>query len=169
MKKFLLVAALFCAALPACAQTVTFKASYLYDGQNPAYGTLTLTPVTTTGQPASYHRPGGGQASITPLSISVQNGAFTLAGVPDTALTTPANVCFKAILSTQNGSQVLGPGYACLQPTANNSWCTGGVCNLDNYLPGIPPLATIGGAVSIYVNGTLTSQQTQIFMNGSYL
>jgi len=155
MKKLLMVAAILAASVPICAQTVTVKASYLYDGLNPAYGTLTLAPVTPTGQPASYHRPGGGQASITPLTVGVQNGAFTLAGVPDTALASPANICFELILSTQNGSQVLGPGYGCLQPSATgqSSWCstTGGVttCNLDNYLPNIAPLALNGFVQSI--------------------
>jgi hypothetical protein len=147
MKKIAwLILAICCAA---GAQTVTVQASYLYDGLNPAYGTLTLAPVTAAGQPASYHRPGGGQASITPLTVSVQNGAFTLTGVPDTALTIPANVCFQAILSTQNGSQVLGPGYSCLQPTYSNSWCTAGVCSLDNFLPSIPPLPMIAYVQSV--------------------
>jgi hypothetical protein len=113
-------------------QTVTVHASRLMDGDTPANGTITFSPVLSNGQAASYHHPSGGQSTITPFTVKVTSGVFSLT-LPDTGLTTPKNLCFSVLLSgTRNP---LGKGYSCLQPSANNSWCAAGDCNFDNFTP----------------------------------
>jgi hypothetical protein len=131
---------MFClyALLPA--QTVTVTASNLQDGASPANGTIYWKPAVQGGVSASYRKPGGGIATVTPVSAAVSNGAFSLT-LPDTTLTTPQNICFSVSLNTSNGS-VLGAGYSCVQPhgtaVGSNDWCQAGVCNFDNYTPSLP-------------------------------
>ena len=62
----LLSAVLSSAAL---AQTVTITASALQDGNAPANGTFYFAPVLNSGSPASYHKPGGGVATVTPSAV----------------------------------------------------------------------------------------------------
>ena len=154
MKIFRIAALLLLAGAPALAQTVTLSASSTYDGNSLANGIIHLAPVLSTGQSASYQRPGGGTASVTPMSATVTNGAFSLT-VPDTYLTTPQNLCFKATLTTQNGS-VLGAGYNCLQPGTNPTqthWCTTvsnvTTCNFDKFTPLLSPQPTTSYVQSV--------------------
>jgi hypothetical protein len=168
----LLAGALACVllAVTADAQTVTVSASYVYDGSSPANGTVYFAPVLATGQAASYHRPGGGTASVTPLQAAVVNGGFTLV-MPDSSLTTPSNLCFSTSLVTANG-QVIGPGYGCVQPAANNYWCTSGVCNFDNYTPGLSPIASQTYVASIgyggsYYTGVITFAGSGVSYNAT--
>jgi hypothetical protein len=167
--RYLAMAAIVCAlALTARAQTVTVNATQLYDGAAPANGTIYFAPALSTGTAASYHRPGGGTASVTPVSAPVTNGAFTLT-LPDTSLTSPTNICFSASLVTGSG-QVLGAGYSCMQPTANNSWCASGICNFDNYVPATSPQPTINYVPTINgVAGPWTMTGAGASCNGSTL
>ena len=140
MKRFLIIGALLCGAAASLAQTVTVSASNLQDGGSPANGTIYWKPVLSSGIGASYHLPGGGIASVTAQSATVTSGAFSLT-LPDTTLTTPANICFSVTLNTANGS-VLGPGYTCVQPhgtsTGSGDWCASGACSFDSYAPYLP-------------------------------
>ncbi len=63
--------------------------------------------------------------------------------VADTSGTKPVNLCYSVTVHTANGLELLGPGFTCVQPAANNYWCASGVCNFDAYLPSVPGLAVI--------------------------
>jgi hypothetical protein len=143
-----LIAFLFVTLLPSnsAAQTVTVSASNLQDGGAPANGKIYFQPSLLSGTPASYRRPGGGIATVVPVSATVTNGAYSMT-LPDTTLTLPENICFSVKLITANGS-VLGPGYSCVQPhgtsTGDGDWCAAGTCNFDNYAPNLPALPQVG-------------------------
>ena len=87
------------------------------------------------GELSGCRRPG----PAAPVKVYVSNGVFSLT-LPDTSLGNPANVCYNVTAQAGN-RQIVGPGYSCVQPAANNSWCTNGACNFDNYSPSIPALA----------------------------
>lgn len=143
MKTLLLIITL---ATPALGQTVTVSASHL-GGARPVTGVVTFQPALADGTPASARISSGGITTRQPLTATVTAGAFTLPNVPDTALSTPANLCYSVSVRSQNGLQVLGPGFSCVQPAANNSWCTSGVCNFDSFTPNLAALAlTVPGA-----------------------
>ena len=100
--------------------------------------------------------PGGGTVSSNPVQVTVTNGALSVT-LPDTTQTYPSNICF--VMSYPGG--VLANGYNCLQPHTTaytaSDWCQAGVCNLDNYLPGSQPLASINAVQSInYIAGQIT-------------
>jgi Collagen triple helix repeat (20 copies) len=139
MKRVALILALLAAT--AGAQTVTVTASH-FGGLTPVTGTITWQPVLANGQPASAQMGGGGQTTILPITGPVVKGAFTLT-VPNTSLTNPANICFKVTAHNGRYTQVLGPGYTCVQTAEDNSWCTAGVCNFDDYVPDLAPLALV--------------------------
>jgi hypothetical protein len=161
-------------ALAACccalvdAQTVTVSASKLYDGGSLANGTIYWTPVLANGVKAVYHRADGGMVSVTPAQATVTSGAFSLT-IPDTALTTPTNLCFHLQLVTQSGNVMDIP---CVQPTANNSWCISSACNFDNYTPSTspqPPAAyvfSINGVGGAFTLTGCTQSGTSITCNG---
>lgn len=116
-----------------------------------ANATINFSPVNNNGQAISFRvgASGGGQVGPMPFTALVIKGAFTLL-VPDTALTSPANVCYNVtIVDNVTGNLLTAAGYTCVQPTANNSWCASQVCNFDSYPPSLPPNATIGYVVSI--------------------
>jgi len=126
-----------CSSLVAGTQgTVTVTASDL-GGLTPLTGIVSFQPTLANGIAASYQMPNGGQ------SISLACTTYAVAGVfsitlPDVTLTTPPDLCFK-VTAQLNGTQVLGPGYSCVQPhgtaTSPTDWCQAGVCNFDNYIP----------------------------------
>jgi hypothetical protein len=128
------------AVAPVHAQTVTVSALNLTDGGQPANGTITFQPVLAGGQKASYRKPMGGIATITPVHATVTAGAFNLT-MPDAYRTNPANICFQVTLSTANGYSVLGAGYNCVQPHGSpfgsDDWCQSSGCNFDNYVPNL--------------------------------
>jgi hypothetical protein len=125
------------------AQTVTVSGSYLQDSsQNLMSGTICFQAVNTSGHSISYRAPGGGQVAIQPVCAAVLNGVFTI-GLPDTTLTSPANICFQVSVQTSKGT-ALGPGYSCVQPhgtaVGDTDWCQAGACNFDDYTPNLPAL-----------------------------
>ncbi len=70
----------------------------------------------------------------------VTAGAFSLTAI-DTSLANPQNPCYVVTVHTKDGAQVLGPGYGCVQTAQGNSWCSAGVCNFDNFIPNLAPIA----------------------------
>lgn len=120
-------------AAAACAQTVTFTASK-FGGTQLYTGYITITPTWCPG-PASFRLSTGGQVLTTPRRLYVSNGILTTT-LPDTAAASPANAGFN--IAADGG---LGPGYSCVQTAQNNSWCSSGVCNFDNYVPNVASIA----------------------------
>lgn len=152
MRKLIASLVLALVSAAAGAQMVTVHGSKLTDSTGASVsGTLTFRPVTSTGQPIGYKKGGGGQASTAPIAVAVAAGVFSVQ-LPDTSLTNPLNVCFSATLSSTGTGYGLGAGYACVQPAANNSWCTSGDCNFDNFVPSTPGLA-LGLQYVTSVNG----------------
>ncbi len=149
MSRLRIFAILLLAALPASAQQVTITAEHLMNRGQPLTGTITFTAAGMSGR--GFHVGSTGQFGG-PVARDVANGAIltTLHGVemgvlmlPDTSLSAPPNVCFSVTTGDANGGYVFGgplSGYACVQPSANNDWCSAGVCNFDNYTPNIATL-----------------------------
>jgi hypothetical protein len=121
-----------------------------------ANATLHVAPVNNSGTPISFQVNGHGQASDKTVTALITNGAFTIQ-LADTALTSPANVCYQ-ITATDNvsGKQLLGAAYNCVQPagsgaavTGSQAWCTpatlsaGATCNFDAYTPNEAALVVV--------------------------
>ena len=159
-------------AIMAQAQTVTIAASNINGGGGgqllPA-GTICFTPA---GAPATGYQIGSTGQAGGPICRDVLIGVIqtTLNGntlgtmtVADTALTLPANLCYNVTVRDPSGAYILGTagtqrsGYSCVQPTANNSWCTSGACNFDLYPPNISTLP-LGTTITDLTVGTLTVQ-----------
>jgi hypothetical protein len=163
-------------ALPAAAQLVTITGSHVGAGAQPAGASWTAC-LTPTGIPGKgFHVGSTGQAVGSPVCRDVVNGVIlnTLNGVsvgamqvPDGSLSAPSNPCQNFTVRDDSGSYVIGTasgqfsGYGCVQPAASNSFCSAGVCNLDNYIPNIAPVP-FGVSVaqlsvgSLVITGTCT-------------
>jgi hypothetical protein len=153
MRPRLLCALLLLIALPAAAQFVSVTASQVGAGAQPAGVTWTAC-LTPTGVPSKgFHVGSTGQAVGSATCRDVQNGVIlnTLNGVTlgplqvaDGSLSAPTNPCENYTVRDDSGSYVIGTasgqfsGYGCVQFAANNSFCSSGACNLDNYIPTIP-------------------------------
>jgi hypothetical protein len=129
-------------------------ASSLQDltGSKLANGQVCFQAATNSGVPISYEAGGGGQVINVPRCASVINGSFSLS-VANTALTTPAHICYKVTVKDEstgqyvlgNGQPGMASGYECVQPTGSNF-------NFDNFAPSLAPLVTVvQGAV---ISGT---------------
>ena len=156
-------------AASCAAQTgITVHESALFDLANHplSNGRACLQATTSSGVPISFRAavgPGaGGQIINAPYCTAVTNGAWSISNIPDTALTSPVNVCLKLTVKDLSTNQyVVGPGttaqpsgYQCLQPTQNNSWCISGVCDVDNFLPNLAPLVTETVGIGVPMGGT---------------
>ncbi len=141
MKNFRGIALCLALAGGGTAQTVTVSSSDL-GGTDPISGTITFQPALSDGTLASAHLSGGGITSRFAKTATVTAGVFSIR-VADTSTTNPVNLCYSVTVHTANGYQSLGPGFTCVQPAANNYWCTAGICNFDAYLPSVPGLAVI--------------------------
>ena len=150
--------------VPGYGQTaqVTLSGSHLTNSSGGflASGTISFAPVDRYGNPISYRMGGssGGQTISTPVTAMVTNGVFTLQ-IANTAITTPANVCFSVSVTAADGSVTLGRtpggvggtfGYDCIQPGTQVRaayWCIPSsgstVCNFDMYSPKMEPLALV--------------------------
>lgn len=147
----LLMLALFaCFAVSASGQTVTLTASNIGGHTKVASGQLCVTPVDASNHPLPASALGGssgGAITYEPACVPVTSGAISPLALPDTALTTPTNLCLRITVSdtSQNGRIIYTA--TCAQPasTGQTSWCTttGGVttCNFDKYHPNLPTLA----------------------------
>ena len=119
-------------------------------GQKLAAGQVCFQAANNNGVPIAFQAGGGGQVINRPVCGPVANGAFSVS-VPNTALTAPANVCFHVTVKDSSTNQlVLGSapsgqpsGYDCVQPAANNAWCSSGSCNFDNYTPNLAPVVAV--------------------------
>lgn len=122
--------------------TITMMSTLLSDSIGElATGMLTLRPALNDGTSVAYRKGGGGQSTSAPIQIPVNHGIFSVR-LPDTAYTSPQHLCFSATFSNAKGAS-LGPGYDCLQPTANNFWCTDGVCDFDSFVPNLASLGVV--------------------------
>jgi hypothetical protein len=117
-------------------------------GNKLASGEVCFQAVTNQGVPIGYQAGGGGQVINVPRCAGVVNGAFSLS-VANTALTTPAHICYKVtVKDLSTGQLVLGngqpgmpSGYECVQPV-------GGGFNFDSFVPNLSPqVAVVQGAV----------------------
>ena len=114
-------------------------------GRPLANGRMSCWPVNNSSQPVSAKAgtAGGGPILVTPVTFLIVNGAITTdtAGDPpqlcDTTLTRPENIGYRVrLIDTSNNSEVLGPGYDCVQPSGT-SW------SFDTYTPYQPALVTV--------------------------
>jgi len=105
-------------------------------------GTLTFSPVDSTGAPISYQLGNGGQQVTFPTVCSISNGAIIgTCQLANVSITNPVNVCFSATVSNQFNQVILGgpqSGYTCVQPIPDSFWCTDTACNFDQYIPNLP-------------------------------
>jgi hypothetical protein len=127
-------------------------------GEKLARGRLCFRPVDSAGHAISFVG-GGGQTVSAPACFEVTNGAIAAgARVLDTALTTPANICYAVTLrDSGTGQLVLGgdasSGYDCAQPT-------GAAWSLDSYQPNLASTATASNVISLERGGTGNSSWT---------
>ena len=136
---------------------VTVNGSHLADstGTLIANATISFAPVNNSGIAISYRASGSGQVVQSPVTALVTSGSFSIV-LADTALTSPANVCYLVTITDNvSGSSLLGPGYNCVQPagsgtavTGSSAWCSaagtsGGVCNFDSYTPNLSALSVV--------------------------
>jgi len=158
----------FISALSLAAQTVTFAASNIREGdQLLLAGTICATP---SGPVATGFQIGSTGQTGAPVCRDVTNGVIqtTLNGntlgtmtLADTGLSSPVNPCYNVTVRDPSGAYIIGTagtqpsGYSCVQPTANNSWCTSGACNFDLYQPTIPS-QPLGQTISNLSVGNLT-------------
>jgi hypothetical protein len=137
------VMAALCASASAQAPSgyVTVSGSHLTDfgGNLISSATLTFAPVDANGHPLSARiNASGGQGITKPVTVTVASGAFSIV-LADTSLTSPVNVCYQ-VTETDVASGDTYLSYPCVQPAANNSWCTSGACNFDAYGPSVPAI-----------------------------
>jgi hypothetical protein len=93
-----------------------------------ATGSVTLTPVDAKGKPIPFVTGGGGLNSAHPFTCRVQNGAITgICQVPDSKLTTPANISYSIQVSSTAGQRAF-----VLNAVPN---ITGSVWALDEFAP----------------------------------
>jgi hypothetical protein len=118
-------------------------------GQKLAAGQACFQASNNVGTPISFQAAGGGQVANRPVCTPVGNGAFSVS-LANTAQTNPRNVCYRLTVKDSSTNQiVLGSatgetsGYDCLQTAGSNNWCSGSVCDLDNYPPNMAALATV--------------------------
>lgn len=127
-------------------QTVNFTATNIrVGGSLLASGQLCATPVDANNHPyqAGALGLGGGPLTSEPACATVTTGAIPTLPLPDTALTTPENICLRITVTDSSGAQrYMNP---CVQPASSGqAWCTtsGGVttCNFNNYASTAAPL-----------------------------
>jgi hypothetical protein len=150
------VVCVFCAESSA-QNTMTVTASKIQNalGQTLASGQACFQ-ATNGVAPIGFQAGGGGQVINRAVCATVTSGALS-ATLPNTALTVPANVCFRltvkdlatnqVVLGTPPTAKGAGPGatgYDCVQPSPTaSSWCSGSTCNLDNYPPNLAPVQVV--------------------------
>lgn len=149
MKRIMLALLCLFLSMPAWGQFITVTASHLTDssGNLVTNASITFAPVLLNGTPTSYRKlsGGGGQAVATPVAATVTNGAFSIS-VADPTSSSPLNFCYSVSLIDNNtGSNLLGAGYSCVQPSATANWCStfpgGYSCSFDSYTPNLLPVA----------------------------
>jgi hypothetical protein len=124
------------------AQTVTVTASH-FGGPTPVTGVITWQPTMCDGKTPASARVGTnlGITSRQAQTAAITNGVFSISGILDTSVSTPQNLCYTVTATSSNGANLLGPGFTRVQPAANNTWCSSGVCNFDLFPPNLAPMA----------------------------
>jgi hypothetical protein len=108
--------------------TTITAASIQMGGTPVAAGSVTLTPVDAKGKPIPFVQGGGGLNSAHPFTCKIQNGAITgICQVPDSKLTTPANISYSIQVSSTVGQK------AFVMNAVPN--ITGSTWALDEYAP----------------------------------
>jgi hypothetical protein len=109
----------------------TVSASHFQDATGAVIvnATIYFKPVDNNGNPISFLAGGaGGQVSAKSVQANVIAGAFSIV-LADTTLTNPINVGYAVTcIDDLTGNELLGPGYACVQPSGS-SW------SFDTYVP----------------------------------
>ena len=158
---------LFCASLlfgqaqPQTPSMVTITGASFMVGPSKhllANGTITFTPTDMAGNPILSEFGGpvqnvpAGQILPQGTSAFIVNGAITtdinggVFQVADSELAFPANLCYTVTIRDTGAHPPYSfPPYKCVQPTANNTWCTSGVCNFDMFQYTQNPLVEIQG------------------------
>jgi hypothetical protein len=150
MKRFVLapiltIASTMLAPSAVKAQWVTLTASHIQNsaGSPLASGKLCLLPVDNSNHPVLAEEGGaGGTVVIEKVCGTVAHGVLQSGlQAPDTALTSPLNLCLRVTITDSNndGRQIyMAP---CLQPASKGqaSWCNtmsgATTCNFDDYAP----------------------------------
>lgn len=124
-------------------------ATHIYGGGNallPA-GNITFTATDSQGNPISFQPGGGGQMVTFPVTCPITAGAISgpQCLVANVSVSNPSNFCYSAVITDSLNHLVLGgaaSGYTCVQPQTTNTWCSGGFCNFDAYVPNLPAAIT---------------------------
>jgi hypothetical protein len=115
--------------------TITATKIVNLSGAPLANGQACLLPTDNQGSPINFQMGGGGQGTRNEVCTSVANGVFSIM-VPNVSLTNRTNVCLKlTVRDPKRDELLLNKGYECLQPQPSAYWCSGSLCNLDNYIP----------------------------------
>ena len=120
-----------------------------------------ISNATISFQPCDYHGNwyaycinNQGQAMWESVSTQVVNGAFSIV-LADTQLTSPQNIFFNVrIIDNVSNTDLLGPKYL-IQPTG--SWWS-----FDNFIPNVPDLPPVLGALAgdvFFINFTVKEQE----------
>lgn len=147
------VALLFCLAAGAMGQNTTIQANNIAKfGGAKITGSFCVVPTDNAGNGINLTTPSGQQFSpLQPLCFPITNGVLSnVAIVPDTALTQPANACYRLTVSDSKGVQI--GIYPCIQPTGS-TW------NFDAYVPSTLPNTTSVTLPQFQTNGTLNPNQ----------
>lgn len=161
MKKFLLlISGIAALCLSAVGQTpvgfIPVSAAKLFDSTGVIITNAQLCGqlIANSATGISVELSGGGHTTSAPVCTQVINGAFSI-NLPDVSTTQPQNACISiTVVDNLTGTQLLGPGYSCVQPTSTvSNWCTGTVCKFDLYPPYLPNLSLIPvGSVAVVAN-----------------
>lgn len=155
-----------CAVTGQC-QTTQITASHiqLFGGQ-PVTGTFCVTPTDQSGNAINLVTPSGQQfAPQSSLCFPIVNGVLNSAAiVPDTALTQPANPCYKLTVYNTLNTQIAN--YPCIQPTSSTPGSPGSSWSFDAYVPTSLPSTTALTLPQFKTNNVLNPSQGALSING---
>lgn len=140
MKRIVTFTVLLIACAVASAQTTQITASNIARfGGSKITGQFCVTPTDSSGNPINLTTPTGQQfAPNTSLCFPIVNGVLNSAAiVPDTALTQPANACYKLTVYDNANNQI--GTYPCIQPTSATPGTPGTPWSFDAYVPSTLP------------------------------
>ena len=116
----------------------TLSSSNLTDvsGNPIASAIISFQPCNTSGVPLSFQVNGAGQASSTPVSTRVVNGAFSII-LADTTLSNPLNICYAVTVTSLSGKVLISPSQGFLIQPSGATW------SFDAFTPNAAPNALI--------------------------
>ncbi len=147
MKKLLFALLLLCSSALAQNYTTVSASNIQYLNQAKVTGQICFLGTNSSNIPISFQAGGGGQVAAYPMCQTVTNGAIigTL-NVPNPALTTPANICYRVRVSDNTYGEVLS--YNCV------TWASSSTFNFDLYVPNVGTIT--GTSISSLAVGSLT-------------